>query len=76
VTSDDDRAVAGAALALVATLSKQFGTFKLANELIDLGGVPDARCSPSSTPWRPARSASTTVMCCARVRSVEFSDTA
>ena len=40
VTFDDDRAVAGAGLALVATLSKQLGTFKLANELIDLGGVP------------------------------------
>jgi len=40
VTFDDDRAVAGLALALVATLSKQLGTFKLANELIGLGGVP------------------------------------
>jgi pyruvate carboxylase len=40
VTFDDDRAVAGAGLALEATLSKQLGTFKLANELIDLGGVP------------------------------------
>jgi hypothetical protein len=40
VTFDDDRAVAGAGLALVATLSKQLGTFRLANELIDLGGVP------------------------------------
>jgi hypothetical protein len=41
VTFDDDRGVAGAGLAVVATLSKQLGTFKLANELIDLGGVPD-----------------------------------
>lgn len=40
VTFDDDRAVAGAGLALVATLSKQLGTYTLANELIDLGGVP------------------------------------
>jgi len=40
VTFDDDRAVAGAGLALVGTLSKQLGTFGLANELIDLGGVP------------------------------------
>jgi hypothetical protein len=40
VTFDDDRAVAGAGLALVATLSKQLGTYTLANELIDLGAVP------------------------------------
>ena len=40
---DDERgAVAGAglALALVATLSKQLGTYTLASELIDLGAVP------------------------------------
>ena len=37
---DDDRAVAGAGLALVASLSKRLGTYELANELIDLGGVP------------------------------------
>jgi hypothetical protein len=40
VTFDDDRAVAGAGLALVATLSKQLGTYTLAIELIDLGAVP------------------------------------
>jgi hypothetical protein len=40
VTFDDDRAVAGAGLALVATLSKRLGTYELANELIDLGDVP------------------------------------
>jgi hypothetical protein len=40
VTFDDDRAVAGAGLALGATLSKQLGTYTLANELIDLGAVP------------------------------------
>jgi hypothetical protein len=40
VTFDDDRAVAGAGLALVATLSRQLGTFALANELIDLGDRP------------------------------------
>ena len=39
VTFDDDRAVAGAGLELVATLSKQLGTYTLANELIDLGAV-------------------------------------
>ena len=37
---DDDHAVAGAGLALVATLSTKLGTYELANELIDLGGVP------------------------------------
>jgi hypothetical protein len=38
VTFDDERgAVAGAGLALVATLSKQLGTYTLASELIDLG---------------------------------------
>jgi hypothetical protein len=40
VTFDDDRAVAGAGLALVAALSEQLGTYTLANELIDLGGLP------------------------------------
>jgi hypothetical protein len=40
VTFDDERAVAGAGLALVATLSNQLGTFALANQLIDLGGRP------------------------------------
>ncbi|MGO8871414.1 MAG: IS1380 family transposase [Acidimicrobiales bacterium] len=40
MTFDDDRAVAGAGLALAATLSKQIGTFALANEIIDLGGRP------------------------------------
>ena len=40
VTFDDDHAVAGAGLALVATLSNQLGTFALANELIDLGDRP------------------------------------
>jgi hypothetical protein len=40
VTFDDERAVAGAGLALVATLSKQLGTNQAANELIHLGGVP------------------------------------
>jgi hypothetical protein len=38
-TFDDDRAVAGAGLALVATLSKELGTCTLANELIELGAV-------------------------------------
>jgi hypothetical protein len=40
VTFDDDRAVAGAGLALVATLSKQLGTDALANQVIDLGDRP------------------------------------
>jgi hypothetical protein len=40
VTFDDNRAVAGAGLALVATLSKQLGTYALANQVIDLGGRP------------------------------------
>ena len=40
MTFDDDRAVAGAGLALVATLSKQLGAYTLASELIDLGAVP------------------------------------
>jgi Transposase DDE domain. len=40
VTFDDDRAVAGAGLALVATLSKRLGTYALANEVIDLGDRP------------------------------------
>ena len=40
VTFDDDRAVAGAGLALAATLSERLGTFALANEIIDLGGRP------------------------------------
>jgi hypothetical protein len=41
VTFDDERgAVAGAGLALVATLSKQLGAYTLASELIDLGAVP------------------------------------
>jgi hypothetical protein len=40
VTFDDDRAVAGAGLALVATLLKQLRTYGLANQTIDLGGRP------------------------------------
>jgi hypothetical protein len=40
VTFDDDRAVAGAGLALVATLSKQLRTYALANQVIDLGDRP------------------------------------
>jgi len=40
VTFDDDRAVSGAGLALVATLSEQLGTYALANKMIDLGGRP------------------------------------
>ena len=40
VTFDDDRAVAGAGLALAATLSERLGTFHLANEIIDLGERP------------------------------------
>jgi hypothetical protein len=40
VTFDDDRAVAGAGLALVATLSEQLEMLALANELIDLGDRP------------------------------------
>jgi len=40
VTFDDDRAVAGAGLALVATLSKKLGTYGLANQVIDLGDRP------------------------------------
>jgi hypothetical protein len=39
-TFDDDRAVAGAGLALVATLLKQLRTYGLANQTIDLGGRP------------------------------------
>jgi hypothetical protein len=39
-TFDDDRAVAEAGLALVATLSERLETRALANELIDLGGLP------------------------------------
>jgi hypothetical protein len=37
---DDDRAVAGAGLALVVTLSKQLGSDAQANQLIDLGDRP------------------------------------
>ena len=40
VTFDDDRAVAGAGLALVATLSERLEMLALANELIDLGDRP------------------------------------
>ena len=40
VTFDDDRAVAGAGLALVATLSERLEMFALANASIDLGGRP------------------------------------
>lgn len=40
VTFEDDRAVAGAGLALVATLADRLGTFDLANQVVDLGGVP------------------------------------
>ena len=40
MTFDDDRAVAGAGLVLVAMLSDRLGTFDLANEVIDLGDVP------------------------------------
>jgi hypothetical protein len=40
VTFDDDWAVAGAGLVLVATLSDRLGTFDLANEIVDLGDVP------------------------------------
>src|SRR5665213_3197036 len=40
VTFDDDRAVAGAGLALVATLSDRLETLVLANDLIDLGNRP------------------------------------
>jgi hypothetical protein len=40
VTFDDDRAVAGAGLALAATLSERLGTFHLANEIIDLDRRP------------------------------------
>jgi hypothetical protein len=40
VTFDDDRAVAGAGLALVATLSNKLGTYALANQVIDLGDRP------------------------------------
>ena len=39
MTFDDDRAVAGAGLALVATLSDRLGTLELANEVVDLGDV-------------------------------------
>ena len=39
-TFDDDRAMAGAGLALVATLWKKLDTYTLANQLIDLGGLP------------------------------------
>jgi len=40
VTFDDDKAVAGAGLALVATLSERLGTGDLADELVDLGNRP------------------------------------
>lgn len=40
VTFDDDHAVAGAGLALVATLSERLGVVDLANEVIDLGDRP------------------------------------
>jgi hypothetical protein len=40
VTFDDDRAVGGAGLALVATLSERLDTYALANQMIDLGGRP------------------------------------
>ena len=40
VTFDDDRAVAGAGLALMATLSEQLEMGELANELVDLGDRP------------------------------------
>jgi hypothetical protein len=40
VTFDDSRAVAGAGLALVGTLSERLGTLALANELVDLGDRP------------------------------------
>jgi hypothetical protein len=40
VTFDDDRAVAGAGLALVAILSKRLGIYDLANAVIDLGDRP------------------------------------
>jgi hypothetical protein len=40
VTFDDDRAVAGAGLALVATLSNRLGTSELASEMVRLGDVP------------------------------------
>jgi hypothetical protein len=40
VTFDDDRAVAGAGLALVATLSERLEMLALANELVDLGDRP------------------------------------
>jgi hypothetical protein len=66
VTFDDDRAVAGAGLALVATLSDRLGTFDLANEVVDLGDVPG-----HAVPGRKiltAPSSSTTAMCCGRVR--------
>lgn len=52
VTFDDDRAVAGAGLALVATLSDRLGTFDLANEVVDLG---DVRFSVASSDWRVMR---------------------
>lgn len=40
VTFDDDKAVAGAGLSLVATLSERLGTAELADEVIDLGERP------------------------------------
>ena len=40
VTFDDDHAVAGAGLALIATLSERLGVVNLANEVIDLGERP------------------------------------
>jgi hypothetical protein len=40
VTFDDGRAVAGAGLVLVATLSEQLDTYAQANKMIDLGGRP------------------------------------
>jgi hypothetical protein len=41
VTFEDDRAVAGAGLALVATLSKQLRTCTLAIRVIDFSGRPE-----------------------------------
>ena len=46
VTFDDDRAVAGAGLALVATLSDRLGTFDLASELERPRRLRPVHCVP------------------------------
>lgn len=80
VTFDEDHLVANAGLLLVATLTKRLGVQALVNAMVKLpssrGGSPHragapcqgARCSPWSTPWRPAPLTSTTSICCGQER--------